>query len=94
LPRRRRERLACISQCASTAWDHLGRRIPCEPQLRRPPAINFNFLSSPPDAEQTVRAVRIARAIMTAPAMAPFQVSEVVPGADLTTDEEILLLRL
>jgi hypothetical protein len=28
-------------------------------------------------------------AIMTAPAMAPFQVSEVVPGADLTTDDEI-----
>jgi choline dehydrogenase len=37
----------------------------------RRPAINFNFLSSPPDAELTVRAVRIARAIMTAPAMAP-----------------------
>src|SRR3979411_2934396 len=57
---------------------------------RRPPAINFNFLSSPPDAELTVRAVRIARAIMTAPAMAPFQVTEVAPGADLTTDGEIL----
>src|SRR5258707_14833045 len=58
---------------------------------RRPPAINFNFLSSPPDAELTVRAVRIARAIMTAPAapaMAPFRGSEVVPGADLTTDDE------
>ena len=37
---------------------------------RRPPAINFNFLSSPPDAELTVRAIRIARAVMTAPAMA------------------------
>jgi choline dehydrogenase len=57
---------------------------------RRPPAINFNFLSSPPDAELTVRAVRIAREIMTAPAMAPFQVSEVAPGADRTTDDEIL----
>ena len=57
---------------------------------RRPPAINFNFLSSPPDAELTVRAVRIARAIMTAPAMTPFQVSEVAPGADRTTDDEIL----
>ena len=57
---------------------------------RRPPAINFNFLSSPPDAELTVRAVRIARAIMTAPAMIPFQVSEVAPGADRTTDDEIL----
>ena len=57
---------------------------------RRPPAINFNFLSSPPDAELTVRAVRIARAIMTAPAMTPLQVSEVAPGSDRTTDDEIL----
>jgi choline dehydrogenase len=57
---------------------------------RRPPAINFNFLSSPPDAELTVRAVRIARAIMTAPAMTPFQASEVAPGAGRTTDDEIL----
>jgi len=37
-----------------------------------------------------VRAVRIARAIMTAPAMTPFQVSEVVPGTDRSTDDEIL----
>ena len=57
---------------------------------RRPPAINFNFLSSPPDAELTVRAVRIARSIMTAPAMTPFQMSELAPGADRTTDDEIL----
>ena len=57
---------------------------------RRPPAINFNFLSSPPDAELTVRAVRIARSIMTAPAMTPLQVSETAPGADRTTDDAIL----
>ena len=57
---------------------------------RKPPAINFNFLSSPPDAELTVRAVRIAREIMTAPAMAPLQMSEIAPGADRTTDDEIL----
>jgi choline dehydrogenase len=57
---------------------------------REPPAINFNFLSSPPDAELTVRAVRIAREIMTAPAMTPLQMSEIAPGADRTTDDEIL----
>ncbi len=57
---------------------------------RRPPAINFNFLSSPPDAQLTVRAIRIARAIMTAPALAPFLVTEVAPGVDRTTDDEIL----
>src|SRR5262252_9533811 len=57
---------------------------------RKPPAINFNFLSSPPDAELTVRAVRIAREIMTVPAMTPLQMSEVAPGAGRTTDDEIL----
>jgi choline dehydrogenase len=56
----------------------------------RPPAINFNFLSAPPDAELTVRAIRIARAVMTAPAMAPLQVTEVAPGTDRTTDDEII----
>jgi choline dehydrogenase len=57
---------------------------------QRPPAINFNFLSSPPDAELTVRAVRIARAIMTAPAMAPFELAEAAPGAGRTTDDDII----
>jgi choline dehydrogenase len=57
---------------------------------RQPPAINFNFLSAPIDAEITARAVRIARAIMTAPAMAPLQLSELAPGRDRTTDDEIL----
>src|SRR6202012_1018084 len=50
---------------------------------RRPPAINFNFLSSPIDADVTARAVRIARSVMTAPAMAHLQVAEIAPGAAL-----------
>ena len=57
---------------------------------RKPPAINFNFLSSPIDAQVTIRAVRIARAIMTAPALARLQVSEMLPGASAVTDDEIL----
>src|SRR5262249_27678363 len=57
---------------------------------RRPPSINFNFLSAPPDAELTVRAIRIARAIMTAQAMAPLRVTEAAPGADRQTDDEII----
>ncbi len=58
----------------------------------RPPAINFNFLSSPIDAELTVRAVRIACAVMHAPAMAPLQVTELAPGAptDGPTDDAII----
>jgi choline dehydrogenase len=56
----------------------------------RPPAINFNFLSSPSDAELTARAVRIACSIMTAPAMAPLRVTELAPGANRRTDDEII----
>ena len=56
----------------------------------RPPAINFNFLSSPVDGEITVRAVRIARSVMTAPAMAPMRLTELAPGVSLTKDDEIL----
>ncbi|MBU2533474.1 MAG: GMC family oxidoreductase N-terminal domain-containing protein, partial [Alphaproteobacteria bacterium] len=57
---------------------------------RQGPAINFNFLSAPIDAEITVRAIRIARSVMTASAMADMKVSEIAPGQDATTDEEIL----
>jgi choline dehydrogenase len=57
---------------------------------RRPPAINFNFLSAPMDAEVTVRAVRIARSIMTAPAMEALAVTELGPGPSVLTDAEIL----
>ncbi|HEY1932054.1 MAG TPA: GMC family oxidoreductase N-terminal domain-containing protein [Acetobacteraceae bacterium] len=57
---------------------------------RQPPSINFNFLSSPIDAEITARAVRIARSVMTAPAMARLHVTELAPGSSQTTDDEIL----
>ena len=57
---------------------------------RQAPEIRFNFLSAPVDGELTVRAVRIARAIMTAPAMAPLQVAEIAPGPGGNSDDEIL----
>ena len=57
---------------------------------KKQPAINFNFLSSPTDAELTLRAIHIARAVMTAPAMAPLRVSEIAPGPDRRSDDEIL----
>jgi choline dehydrogenase len=55
-----------------------------------PPAINFNFLSSPLDIQVTISAVRIARAVMTAPAMLALQTKELAPGPHLTSDDEIL----
>lgn len=57
---------------------------------KRPPAINFNFLSAAVDADLTVRAIRIARSIMTAPAMLPLRVTEMGPGPTLHRDDEIL----
>jgi len=83
-------------QCGMTCYAH-----PMRPESkghihissadpRRPPAINFNFLSSPVDAEITVRAVRIARAVNTAPAMARLLVKELAPGPERTTDDEII----
>ncbi len=57
---------------------------------RKPPAINFNFLSAAIDAELTVKAIRIARSIMTAPALRDWGVSEIAPGTDRQTDDEII----
>jgi choline dehydrogenase len=54
------------------------------------PAINFNFLSSPIDADLTVRAVRIAQSIMTARALAPLKVTEIAPGSPSMSDDEII----
>jgi len=54
------------------------------------PAIRYNFLSEQIDADVSVRAIRIARQIMTAPAMAPMQVMELAPGAEHNSDDEIL----
>ena len=54
------------------------------------PAIDFNFLSAPVDAELTVAAVRIAQSIMRAPALRPLEVSEIAPGETLSTDDEII----
>ncbi|WP_431267048.1 GMC family oxidoreductase [Dankookia sp. P2] len=57
---------------------------------RRAPAINFNFLSSPVDAELTVTAIRLARRIMTAPSLAKLRLTEIAPGPDCTRDDEII----
>ena len=54
------------------------------------PAIDFNFLAAPVDAQLTVTAIRIVRAVMTAPAMAPLQVREIAPGEPLVNDDEII----
>jgi choline dehydrogenase len=54
------------------------------------PALRFNYLSTDQDRREWVEAVRVARNILTQPAMAPFNGGETSPGADVTTDDEIL----
>ena len=41
-----------------------------------PPIIKFNFLSTEIDIDVTLKAIRIARSIMTAPVMEPLQITE------------------
>ena len=60
------------------------------PDAKTQPAIRFNFLDDPLDIEVTIAAVRIVRAIMTAPPMAALDTFEVGPGAERTSDEAIL----
>lgn len=60
------------------------------PDATAAPQIRFNFLSNPLDVEVTLAAVRIVRAVMTAPAMAALDVSEVGPGPDRTSDAALL----
>jgi choline dehydrogenase len=57
---------------------------------RTPPAIRFNILSAPVDGELTLKALRIARSIMTAPAMAPFKLTELAPGPERSSDADLL----
>jgi choline dehydrogenase len=57
---------------------------------RRAPAINFNFLAAEIDAQLTVTAIRIARSVMYAPALARYQPTELGPGKERVSDDEIL----
>jgi choline dehydrogenase len=54
------------------------------------PAIRFNYLSTDQDRREWVEAIRVARNILSQPAMAPFDGGEISPGASVDTDEQIL----
>ena len=55
-----------------------------------PPIIKFNFLSTEIDIDVTLKAIRIARSIMTAPVMEPLQITEASPGPNKVSDAELL----
>lgn len=54
------------------------------------PAINFNFLSASLDREVTLESMRIARNVMTAPALRDIVTEEIAPGIDIDADDELL----
>jgi choline dehydrogenase len=56
----------------------------------RHPALRFNYLSTAQDRREWVEGVRVARDILSQPAMRAFDGGETSPGPAVQTDEEIL----
>jgi choline dehydrogenase len=52
--------------------------------------MQFNYLSTDQDRREWVEAVRVARRILSQPAMAEYNGGEMSPGPTVETDEEIL----
>ncbi|MGI5155295.1 choline dehydrogenase [Microbispora sp. CA-102843] len=54
------------------------------------PALRFNYLSTEQDRREWVEAVRVARDILSQPAMDAFNGGELSPGREVETDEQVL----
>jgi choline dehydrogenase len=57
---------------------------------RRHPALRFNYLSTAQDRREWAEAIRVARTILTQPALDPYNAGETSPGEGVQTDEQIL----
>jgi len=55
-----------------------------------PPEIRINYLASEVDRTTNIEGLKILRKILQAPALAPYVVEEVDPGAKVTSDEALL----
>lgn len=53
------------------------------------PEIRFNFLASTYDIEAMLAGMRIARTIAKQPALQPYVVEEILPGPEVTSDEDL-----
>ncbi|MDO8885016.1 MAG: choline dehydrogenase [Pseudotabrizicola sp.] len=53
------------------------------------PVIRFNYMSHPDDWAEFRAAIRLTREVFSQAAMAPFVKSEIQPGPDVNTDDEI-----
>jgi choline dehydrogenase len=74
-----------ILRSESTGSIHVASKAP-----NAPPAIRFNFMSAQLDRDVTLEAMRIARRIMTAPAMRGIATDEIAPGVNIHADDELL----
>ncbi|MFZ0013654.1 MAG: choline dehydrogenase [Acidimicrobiia bacterium] len=54
------------------------------------PALRFNYLTTDQDRREWVEAVRVARNILSQPALQPFDGGEISPGPSVSSDEDIL----
>jgi choline dehydrogenase len=55
-----------------------------------PPEIRINYLATETDRAAFIDGINILRKILAAPALKPYSVEEVYPGAKATSDEELL----
>jgi choline dehydrogenase len=60
------------------------------PDARVKPALRFNYLSTANDRREWIEAITVARDILGQRAFAPFDAGEVSPGADVSTDDDVL----
>jgi choline dehydrogenase-like flavoprotein len=58
--------------------------------VKQPPAIRPNFLSTPEDAKCLVEGMKIVRELMSKPAIASYIDHEMSPGADVSSDDDWL----
>ena len=74
-----------ILRSESTGSIHISSKSP-----RQPPAVKFNFLSAQLDRDVTLAAMRIARKVVTAPALQGIVADEIAPGVNMQADDELL----
>ena len=55
-----------------------------------PPEIRINYLATETDRAANIDAIRILRKILAAPALKPYVMNEVEPGAQVESDDELL----
>jgi choline dehydrogenase len=59
------------------------------PDPLAPPAIQFDFLRSEYDMRAMIEGIRLSRRIVSQPAMRPYVMEEMLPGASSASDEEL-----